>query len=656
MKSTNAIPTLWRAAVLALVLGAAGLVSAPNALAQANANPPERMTYQGFLVDGNGAPLGKPDPKNYDVIFRIWSSENGSTAGERLWSEQQTVTVDQGYFSVMLGEGTAVPGELRPALSTLFKGGTASDRWVGITVKGIGAADANTDILPRMRLLTSPYAYLATQATKLVRSDTSSDLLSSSGGTLSLAGELDINGANVIEFGAGVGGKEVNAGKIGYNTFSATATGALDIVGAGTTGVNRSVRVYAEGGTTFNGPVIASSFASTGAGFFGSGANLTGVAKLAANVFTGIQDFQNHIVVGDNPGSGASPAWGEAVVFMGGPPLFAGWNSENSDPLWIARYNAAANVSELRMVIGDDTNAEGDKFVVGTMSGFGNFNQSGTWSPQVTIDARGFIGVDGRSPDYPIHFPNTLGDKITLWGDKGAAHYGLGIDNGTLLIHSDGPGSRVTFGYGRYGAFTKTAHIDSDGAMNFVGGDPYLYFSRASGENFQFNRDSGSVYIWLNGGNNNPGINDWRHARYDGDGNWDFSSDRRLKKDIVDAPPMLERALKVQVRNFLWKTSPEGATPMLGVIAQELQPLFPHMVGESPDHTTGETYMTVGYGDFAVIAIKAIQEFKAEHDKEVEQLKAQIADLKSQMKDVLQAAAEIKAQADKARSTASVTR
>ena len=183
MKSTKAIPTPLRAAVLALVLGATGLVSAPTAFGQANANPPERMTYQGFLVDGNGAPLANSNVKNYDVVFRIWSSESGTTPGERLWTEQQTVTVDKGYFSVMLGEGTAVSGEARPALSTLFKGGTASDRWVGITVKGIGSEDSNTDILPRLRLLSSPYAYLATQATKLVRSDNSNDLLSSSGNT-----------------------------------------------------------------------------------------------------------------------------------------------------------------------------------------------------------------------------------------------------------------------------------------------------------------------------------------------------------------------------------------------------------------------------------------------------------------------------------------
>jgi len=48
---------------------------------------------------------------------------------------------------------------------------------------------------------------------------------------LTINGSTGIIGGNVIEFGAGVAGKEGSAGMIGYQTFGA---GALDIVGAGT--------------------------------------------------------------------------------------------------------------------------------------------------------------------------------------------------------------------------------------------------------------------------------------------------------------------------------------------------------------------------------------------------------------------------------------
>ena len=78
----------------AFALGQAGQIHA------ADANPPERMTYQGFLVDGNGAALAPTVPANYDVVFRIYNVKQGGTA---IWAEQQTVTVDKGYFSVLLG-------------------------------------------------------------------------------------------------------------------------------------------------------------------------------------------------------------------------------------------------------------------------------------------------------------------------------------------------------------------------------------------------------------------------------------------------------------------------------------------------------------------------------------------------------------------------
>ena len=71
------------------------------------------------------------------------------------------------------------------------------------------------------------------------------------GAQLHVAGNMKIDGANTLEFGAGVS-KEVNAGKIGYNAF---ASGALDIVGAGTSGTNRKIKFWAEGGAIFNGSV-----------------------------------------------------------------------------------------------------------------------------------------------------------------------------------------------------------------------------------------------------------------------------------------------------------------------------------------------------------------------------------------------------------------
>ena len=54
--------------------------------------------------------------------------------------------------------------------------------------------------------------------------------------------------------------------------------------------------------------------------------------------------------------------------------------------------------------------------------------------------------------------------------------------------------------------------------------------------------------------------------------------------------------------------------------------------------------------------VVCLQELKAQHDAEVKDLKAEVADHKAQMKQVLQAAAELRGQADKSKVTAAVAK
>lgn len=71
-------------------------------------------------------------------------------------------------------------------------------------------------------------------------------------GNSSFNGTIKLEGLKFFEFGAGVAGKEINAGKIGYNAFGRSA---LTFVGAGTNATNRAIYLFAEGGTTMNGPL-----------------------------------------------------------------------------------------------------------------------------------------------------------------------------------------------------------------------------------------------------------------------------------------------------------------------------------------------------------------------------------------------------------------
>ncbi|SVE19193.1 uncharacterized protein METZ01_LOCUS472047, partial [marine metagenome] len=199
-----------------LALGAFALGQADVARA-ADANPPERMTYQGYLVDVNGDALGNLAPTNYDTVFRVYAAKQGGTA---LWAEQQTITVDKGYFSVLLGEGSSTASnEPRDNLSAAFDGLDASDRFIGITVDVGGVA---TEITPRLRLVASPYAFMASQARRLTdgsgnsnffKDDTSLKLGAGSTPTLTLpeAGGASLVGKLTVNLtGWGVGLQVVN--------------------------------------------------------------------------------------------------------------------------------------------------------------------------------------------------------------------------------------------------------------------------------------------------------------------------------------------------------------------------------------------------------------------------------------------------------------
>src|SRR5438309_4178184 len=96
MNKSPFLPANARLVFTLLAVALAGFALAPRACAQANGLPPERMAYQGYVVDANGIPLATNAPKNYDVVFRIWNDSSATAVGNRLWTEQQTVTHDKG--------------------------------------------------------------------------------------------------------------------------------------------------------------------------------------------------------------------------------------------------------------------------------------------------------------------------------------------------------------------------------------------------------------------------------------------------------------------------------------------------------------------------------------------------------------------------------
>ncbi|MEO1574379.1 MAG: hypothetical protein AAFU65_05395 [Pseudomonadota bacterium] len=122
---------------LALV---AWLWMTPTVVAQV----PTSLSYQGYLTSASGTPVVDVTP----VTFSLYTSADG---GDAIWTDTQTVVVDRGLFSVVLGrEAAPLPNDLPN--SPLF---------LGIAVNG------DPEMTPRRALRSAPYALRSRDANTL---------------------------------------------------------------------------------------------------------------------------------------------------------------------------------------------------------------------------------------------------------------------------------------------------------------------------------------------------------------------------------------------------------------------------------------------------------------------------------------------------------
>lgn len=90
-----------------------------------------------------------------------------------------------------------------------------------------------------------------------------------------------------------------------------------------------------------------------------------------------------------------------------GRKLYFGYPYENTDDMWLSRLNVSADVSELRLNIGDYI---GDRFLVGS------HNPASTFSPIFTVHTSGYITVGSiTNPNVIIYTNGTIkGKKLDI--------------------------------------------------------------------------------------------------------------------------------------------------------------------------------------------------------------------------------------------------
>jgi hypothetical protein len=388
-------------------------------------------------------------------------------------------------------------------------------------------------------------------------------------------------------------------------------------------------------GTTFVGyqaGLANTSGANTAVGSLALKTNTTG----AQNTVVGGQALQlnttgsNNVAVGGNAlNSNTTASNNTAVGYQAGYSLTTGGSNV------IMGYQAfdAATTAASSTVIGNRAGGAittgNNNTIVGADAGAGLTTGNGNC----------FIGATGT---YASGEAMTTGSKNSIFGSFNGNQGGLDIRTASnYIVLSDGDGNpRAFVNANGYLKATPTA-------SNLVGGNTSSFHEITSATNqptiligntaadfadwgiqLDITRNTtNNTFYAINYYNRGAAATRFRVADSGNVTNTNNSygaiSDVKLKENIADATPKLEDLCKVKVRTFNFKTDQNHK--QIGVIAQELETVFPSMVDESPDkdedgNDLGTSTKQVKYSVFVPMLIKAVQELKAE----VDSLKAQL--------------------------------
>jgi hypothetical protein len=607
-----------RHASLATLLLSSALLLGPVAHGQTSAVP-DTISYQGRVTDSTGTPIGNNSSVNRTAIFRIYDSASGGT---RLWSEQQTVTIASGDFSVLLGTGTAVGGE--PNANPLHAIFTGAQRFLGVTIDD-GTANIDTEISPRQQLVTTAFAFRAKVAESVLSQAISSGMLANNAVTsIQLAdtavttpkltdtsvttaklADASVTSAKILDGTIGandIANGQVTAAKLAPDIGVWTPTGSHVYRAAGNVGIGTSTPQAMLS--------LGNSLANTKLAIYDpNNADVYGLGK-------GVAQFRFHL--------GNSAA---RFSFLNAPS-----GSEVFTVLGNGNVGVGHTGPETKLHVAGAIAADGASGY--TFRGTGDFD-GGIFSPgdgqivfrtnaveRVRINEHGLLGIGHGSPHWPLHVHRADNARAAFTTDTSGSggsdglHVGSHASAAFVWNYEATPLQLATSGFARQ-------IIEADGRMGFG------MANTDAGVAFQFRAaHTGQVHIMhLRDGNGNEAysLQHGGNAYKPGGGSWAASSDRRLKTDIQDLRGSLEKLLQLRSVTFYYKDQArQGAGLHHGFIAQEVEPVFPNWVAKNTDGM-----LMVGPKGFESLAVQAFRELRAEKDAQIATLETRIKDMET---------------------------
>ena len=211
-------------ALLSLALAVAALAST----AWAQSQVPTLISYSGKVVDASGNGI----TATRTVTFRIWDHATANLTVNRLFSEQQSVTISGGEFSVLIGAGSAVSGEANAAgITSVADAFAGSNRFLGVTVDD-GTSAVDPEMSPRQQIVTTAFAFRAKVAESVAGGSVTNAMIANTAVNTAQLADAAISTTKLADSavsGAKIADSTITNAKIADGTItSAKLAGSID--------------------------------------------------------------------------------------------------------------------------------------------------------------------------------------------------------------------------------------------------------------------------------------------------------------------------------------------------------------------------------------------------------------------------------------------
>jgi hypothetical protein len=415
----------------------------------------------------------------------------------------------------------------------------------------------------------------------------------------------------------------------GYQASYSSTTGTRNVVIGYQAGYNGTFSYYTTIGYLAGYANTDDSGGGVFVGYQAGKANTSGQSNTAigVNALLNNTTASNNTAVGS--GSLALNTTGTANAALGGGALFSNTTASNNTAVG---YNAlylnttASNNTAVGYQAGYSLNGAGaDNALYGPKAGYslttGSYNT--------------FVGGGTTSTNGSGYFVTT-GSKNTILGAYNGNGGGLDIRTASnYIVLSDGDGNPRGIFDGSGNFIVGTAGIVStEKSYIYQSGTGRVLIARNVNASFADDCIQASVdRNTTNGTFNafayyNAGAGAYKFKVLDSGtvqnttGTYTTISDAKLKENVVDATPQLDKLTKTRVVNY---NLIGDDLKQIGWIAQELEEVYPNLVFETPDRDKhgvdlGTTTKGVKLTVMIPILVKAIQELKAEVDSLKQQL------------------------------------